>query len=202
MQQAQEITLSRSAPFTRMKHCVTLRIRFRTCHTVGYYVAKSSAVGGMVLKKEGTSMAGWEQELAGLLRELGVTLEEPKTHPRLSNKLMRSDVKRHERTADSIFLGDIRESESEDEEVWISDLTLMRREIDSIVRQVIHLMQRGDLDTSLKEDVMVVLRALRRRSAVTQQAATGDEAYLESAAAMLHFCRLVLRLSETAIEDI
>jgi len=66
---------------------------------------------------------------------------------------------------------------------------------------VIQLMQRGDLDSSLKEDVMVVLRALRRRSAVTQQAAVGDEAYLESAAAMLHFCRLVLRLSETAIDD-
>jgi hypothetical protein len=162
----------------------------------------SNAVGGMVLKKEGASMAGWEQELAELLRELGVTQEEPRTHPRLSNKLIRSDVKRHERTADAIFLGDSRESESEDEEVWISDLTLMRREIDSIVRQVIHLMQRGDLDKSLKEDVLVVLRALRRRSAVTQQAATGDEAYLESAAAMLHFCRLVLRLSETAIEDI
>ena len=86
-------------------------------------------------------------------------------------------------------------------DVWIADLAAMRREIDSIVRQVIQLMQRGDLDPSLKEDVMVVLRALRRRSAVTQQAATGDEAYLESAAAMLHFCRLVLRLSETAIDD-
>ncbi|HXL35666.1 MAG TPA: hypothetical protein VN954_00535, partial [Ktedonobacteraceae bacterium] len=154
------------------------------------------------LKKEGTSMAGWEQELAGLLRELGVTQEEPKTHPRFSNKLMRSDVKRRERNTDAFFMSDMKESESEDEEVWISDLALMRREIDSIVRQVIHLMQRGDLDSSLKEDVMVVLRALHRRSAVTQQAATGDEAYLESAAAMLHFCRLVLRLSEPAIDDI
>ena len=48
---------------------------------------------------------------------------------------------------------------------------------------------------------MIVLRALRRRSTVTLQAATSDEAYLESAAAMLHFCRLVLRLSESALED-
>jgi hypothetical protein len=32
-------------------------------------------------------------------------------------------------------------------------------------------------------------------------AEAGDEASLESVAAMLHFCRLVLRLSETAIED-
>jgi hypothetical protein len=156
----------------------------------------------MAVKKEGASMAGWEQELAGLLRELGVTQEEPKTHLRPSNKLMHSDVKRRGQAADAIFLGGIGDSEVEDEEVWISDLSMMRREIDSIVRQVIHLMQRGDLDKSLKEDVMVVLRALRRRSTVTQQAANGDEAYLESAAAMLHFCRLVLRLSETAIEDI
>jgi len=87
-------------------------------------------------------MAGWEQELAGLLRELGVTQEEPKLHPRFSNKLMRSDVKRRERNADALFMRDMKESESEDEEVWISDLALMRREIDSIVRQVIHLMQR------------------------------------------------------------
>ena len=147
-------------------------------------------------------MAGWEQELAGLLRELGVTQEEPKTHLRPSNKLIRSDIKRRRQAADAIFLGAVGDSEVEDEEVWISDLSMMRREIDSIVRQVVHLMQRGDLDKSLKEDVMVVLRALRRRSTVTQQAATGDEAYLESASAMLHFCRMVLRLSETAIEDI
>ena len=147
-------------------------------------------------------MAGWEQELAGLLRELGVTQEEPKTHLRPSNKLIRSDAKRRGQAADAVFLGGVRDSKIEDEEVWISDLNAMRREIDSIVRQVVHLMQRGDLDKSLKEDVMVVLRALRRRSTVTQQAATGDEAYLESAAAMLHFCRLVLRLSEAAIEDI
>jgi len=155
----------------------------------------------MIVKKEGASMAGWEQELAGLLRELEVTQEEPKTHLLPSNKLRRSDVKRRRQPPDAIFLGGIGDSEVEDEEVWISDLNLMRREIDSIVRQVVYLMQRGDLDKCLKEDVMVVLRALRRRSTVTQQAATGDEAYLESAAAMLHFCRLVLRLSETAIDD-
>ncbi len=147
-------------------------------------------------------MAGWEQELAELLRELGVTQEEPKTHLRPTGKLMHSDTRHREQPEDTIILGDIGDSEADDEEVWELDLSLMRREIDSIVHQVIHLMQRGDLDKSLKDDVMVVLRALRRRAAVTQQAATGDEAYLESAAAMLHFCRLVLRLSETAIEDI
>jgi hypothetical protein len=36
---------------------------------------------------------------------------------------------------------------------------------------------------------------------VTQLAATSDEAYLEAASAMLHFCRLVLQLSECATDD-
>jgi hypothetical protein len=86
------------------------------------------------------------------------------------------------------------------DEDWTDDLSAMRREVDAIVNQVILLMQRGTLDPSLKEDVMVVLRALRRRAPGLQQS-IGDEAYLESASAMLHFCRLVLQLSEFATED-
>jgi hypothetical protein len=141
-------------------------------------------------------MAGWEEELAVLLRELGVQQEESKAHLRPTRKPMRSDVKRREQFADALFWdGD------DDDDEWMNDLSLMRREVDSIVSQVVLLMQRGDLDTSLKEDVMVVLRALRRRATVTQQAAASDEAYLESASAMLHFCRLVLQLSEFATED-
>src|SRR5579885_3789654 len=104
--------------------------------------------------------------------------------------------------AETAFLEDSEESEEEDEEAWLEDLNEMRREVDTIVSQVIHLMQRGDLEKSLKEDVLIVLRALRR----SQAAASGDEiddeeAYLESAASMLHFCRLVLRLSEVASQD-
>ena len=150
-------------------------------------------------------MAGWEKELTELLGELGVTQEEPETHlrsPRPSdikfhNFPVRSDVKRQELTADALFL-----DEMVNDDAWLTDLSLMRREVDSIVSQVIRLMQRGDLDKSLKEDVMVVLRALRRRAAVTQQAAASDEAYLEFAAAMLHFCRIVLRLSEPTAEGL
>ncbi len=147
-------------------------------------------------------MARWEEELADLLGELGVKQEETKTQLRPRRKPTRSDVKRQEHYADALTW---RSSEdtgtSDDDEDWMNDLTMMRREVDSIVNQVIRLMQRGELDISLKEDVMVVLRALRRRAAVTQQAATSDEAYLESASAMLHFCRLVLELSEVANEE-
>jgi hypothetical protein len=159
-------------------------------------------------------MPGWEDELAELLRELGVTQEEPRTHRRPASKSVWRDIKRRSQATEAFIFGDATDIgglndvgdvedaiEDEDEEMWLTDLSLMRREVDSIVRQVIHLMQRGDLDKTLKEDVMVVLRALRQRAMVTEQAAVSEAAYLESAAAMLHFCRLVLQLSETAIED-
>jgi hypothetical protein len=160
-------------------------------------------------------MPGWEDELAELLRELGVTQEEPRTHRRPASKSVWRDIKRRSQATEAFIFGDATDIgrlndvgdaedavEDEDEEMWLTDLSLMRREVDSIVRQVIHLMQRGDLDKTLQEDVMVVLRALRQRAMVTEQAAVSEAAYLESAAAMLHFCRLVLQLSETAIEDL
>ena len=155
-------------------------------------------------------MAGWQEELAMLLRELGVTQEEPETHlPTTSptrRKLLRSDVRRRRLLADALFWNRADSSVEEDEDgddddIELTDLTSMRREVDSIVRQVIRLMQRGDLDESVKEDVMVVLRALRRGAIASEQVRAGDEVYLEHAAAMLHFCRLVLNLSEAAIED-
>jgi hypothetical protein len=159
-------------------------------------------------------MPGWEEELAVLLRELGVTQEEPGAHLRSKHAgeagysqgkpplRPKDKLKRQTQSADALFWGSASNSELEDDDAWMGDLRLMHREVESIVAQVIRLMQHGDLDTSLKEDVLVVLRALRRRASVTQQAAASDAAYLESAAALLHFCRLVLRLSETAAEDL
>lgn len=144
-------------------------------------------------------MAGWEDELAVLLRQLGVKQEDPQTRLQQVRKPMRSDVKRREQRVDALLWSN--DSEADDDDIWMNDLDLMRHEVDSIVSQVVLLMQRGELDTSLKEDVMVVLRALRRRVPTIQQATTNDEVYLESASALLHFCRLVLQLSEFATED-
>lgn len=147
-------------------------------------------------------MAGWEEELAVLLQGLGVQQEEePKASRRpMRRRPMRSDVKHQEQLADALFWDDEHETAADDD-LDINDLASMRQEVDSIVNQVVLLMQRGDLDSSLKEDAMVVLRALRRRAIVSQHATSSDEAYLESASAMLHFCRLVLQLSELAAED-
>ena len=146
-------------------------------------------------------MASWEEELAVLLRELGVKQEEPQAHLQQMRKPLRSDVKRRDLYADALFLDP--EDELDDEDLGIQDIASMRREVDSIVSQVILLMQRGNLGSSIKEDIMVVLRALRRRVPSTHSAVnpTGEEAYLESASALLHFCRLTLQLSEFATED-
>lgn len=177
-------------------------------------------------------MAGWEDELAVLLRELRVTqdesaeLEELEAHQRptqaheasLSQERFPSprgdEVKRKVQSTDALFWGhtDSKGSMSDkgdtddgvtgaSEAAWMSELHMMRREVNTIVSQVVHLMQHGDLDSAFKEDVLVVLRALRRRASVTQQAAASEIAYLEFAAAMLHFCRLVLRLSEVSPDD-
>ena len=152
-------------------------------------------------------MAGWQEELAMLLSELGVTQQAPKTHLQPTPKRVRSDVKWHEQPPDDLFCEG---HNLEDDDAWLDDPILMRLEVDSIVSQVIRLVQRGDLDNSSKQDVMAVLHALRRRSIAIQQAASSDEAqvefeyspHLEYSTAMLHFCRLVLRLSESAIEDL
>ena len=143
-------------------------------------------------------MAGWEDELSALLNDLGVKQEEPQTRLR-QRKPMRSDVKRRDQFADALLWND--DSDVDDDDPWMKDLDVMRHEVDTIVSQVVLLMQRGDLDVTLKEDVMMVLRALRRRVPNALQTANNDEVYLESASALLHFCRLVLQLSEIATED-
>jgi hypothetical protein len=149
-------------------------------------------------------MAGWQEELAELLRELGVTPEEPQTNLRSKSRPLHSDAGWHlcsgkapEHLADTFFVDDV---EGDEADAYTVDLGAMGREVDSIVQQVIRLTRNGELDQSAKEDVLEVLRALRKFSIVTQQVAPGDEAYLESVSAMLRFCRLVLRLSETTIE--
>jgi len=147
-------------------------------------------------------MASWEEELAVLLQKLGVKQEEPQTHLQQTRKPSHRDAKRRDQSTDPPFLDD--ENELDDEDVLVQDIATMRHEVDSIVSQVIVLMQRGDLEPSVKEDVMVVLRALRRRLPPTHSSAlpsSSEEAYLESASALLHFCRLALQLSEFATED-
>ncbi len=151
-------------------------------------------------------MAGWQEELAELLHELGVTQEEPQTHPRSRHKPARNATRwrlhpnklvRH--MTDAVVP---ETDEGDDSEQWLAeDLEAMRHEVDSIVRQVVQLMQHGDLDPTLKEDILEILRVLRRRSSLAQASENETSLDLETITAMLRFCRVILCLSETTIED-
>src|SRR5215472_18206253 len=132
-------------------------------------------------------MASWEEELAVLLQELGVKQEEPQAHlPQIRKPPLRRQRKRREQCTDARFLDE--DNELDDDDFGVQDIATMRREVDSIVSQVIVLMQRGDLEPSVKEDVMIVLRALRRHLPPAHSSVyppTSEEAYLESASALL-----------------
>jgi hypothetical protein len=163
-------------------------------------------------------MAGWEEDLSILLRALGVKQEEnkavqPPTNRNEDGSLCESpplhdrpEQKAQAQFADRIFWNGSHDSsrsieDVEEDEASMEDLMIMRRQVESIVSQLVRLMQRADVDPGLKEDVMIVLQALRRRATATQQAAAGEVAVLEAVSAMVHFCRLVLRLDEVATED-
>lgn len=161
-------------------------------------------------------MAGWEDDLSILLRELGVKQEENKAvqppanrnedgHGREFPPLQYKQEQRPQaQFTNTLFWSDSHGGSTEDAsdaEVSMEDLLIMRRQVETIVTQLVRLMQRADVDPELKEDVMIVLRALRRRATATRQAAASEIAVLEAVSAMLHFCRLVLRLDEVATEN-
>jgi len=153
-------------------------------------------------------MEGWREELAALLRELGVTQEVgmPRFLPARTREDDFAQFPMYYRQggndvqfADAAFWGSTGAGKTADDG-WMDDLAAMRHDVDTIVAQLVHLLQHGRIDPALKEDVMIVLRALHRRASVTQQAGEGELAHIESVAAMLHFCRLVLRLNEVKTE--
>ena len=79
-------------------------------------------------------MAGWQEELAELLRELGVTQEEPGAHLRSKGKATRNDAKRRMRaqepSVDASILGNITAASENYAEPWETDLSQMRLEVD------------------------------------------------------------------------
>src|SRR5207237_946550 len=117
-----------------MAHYVTLRLR-----NLAEKMMQSTVSSAWLFYKEVCSMAGWEEELAVLLRELGVTQEEPKTHLRPTHiseagypqgmppLQPRDAVKRQVQFTDAIFWGKGDGGGTEDDDAWMGDLHLMRR---------------------------------------------------------------------------
>lgn len=146
-------------------------------------------------------MPDWEIELRDLLRSLDVSLEPgasrpvpvelPVSFPRggaLADESDPSDsmVRAFERTYDQALDPGTPEGE---------EISAIRQEIEATVARVVHLTRTGQLDPALRDDVVFVLRALTRTHPTARDTKVRDEWDLASAAAVLHFCRVILRLT-------
>lgn len=134
-------------------------------------------------------VAKWQDELESLLASFGVSLEAPAL-----------DRSRAEDSLDGYLLVEPEQSEPSVEHGV--EVIAVQSEVEATVRQVVSLVRSGSIDSALREDVAYVLRALTRPAAVTSgdseagYAASGAEWNIESAAAVLRFCRIVLRLAQ------
>jgi hypothetical protein len=134
-------------------------------------------------------MANWQDELESLLASFGVALEAPALDQlRAEDSLNRYLLAQPERSEPPVEHG--------------VEVIAVQSEVEATVRQVVSLVRSGSIDSALREDVAFVLRALTRPGAATGNAgetisaASGLEWNIESAAAVLRFCRIVLRLAQ------
>jgi hypothetical protein len=134
-------------------------------------------------------VANWQDELESLLASFGVSLEAPAL-----------DQMRAEDSLNRYLLAQPEQGEQVVEHGV--EVIAVQSEVEATVRQVVSLVRSGSIDSALREDVACVLRALTRPGATTRYAgetmaaASGAEWNIESAAAVLRFCRIVLRLAQ------
>ena len=155
-------------------------------------------------------MPQWQTELEALLAQLHVSLDGDAA-PGASNPNSR-DLTLERIPADGSDpsipweLGVLAAEEppAEDDEV-----SAVRSEIEATVRRVIEMARTGQLDGALRDDVVFVLQALTRphpldrqpRSRLGRQDGASQDWQLASAAAVLRFCRIVLRLTDAIARD-
>ncbi len=151
-------------------------------------------------------MADWQGELRALLASLDVSLD---PDPSASNGRTRHEV------ADEPVYPDDRADERDAETVGSDEhppegieVSAVRSEMEATLARVVQLVRSGQMERALRDDVIYVLRALTRpgpekslpRAARQVARESAQEWNLASAAAVLRFCRIVLRLTQ-AIEN-
>jgi hypothetical protein len=150
-------------------------------------------------------MPDWEAELTALLHALDVRLERDTLasdsasdeagglgHERDGD--LAADLALYELGALSLDLP------AEQLPVDGDEVSAVRHEIEATLARVVRLTRSGQLDPALRDDVVFVLQALTRPRPAAP-AAERDEWQLASAAAILHFCRVVHRLTSPLESD-
>jgi len=126
-------------------------------------------------------MSHWEEELQSLLASLGVSLEDGEA----------SEVMPDDESADTLMPPSAQaaadRSNNEQREI-------VKREMQATVFAVDRLTRAGYLEPAVHHDVVRVLHALMRPA--PDDGHDSQEWQLTSAAAVLRFCRIVLRLTK------
>jgi hypothetical protein len=145
-------------------------------------------------------MSNWELELETLLNRLGVRWD---PLPPDESKTAGADAD----VTDAAELDGLIDADLEDEN-WetledddLDQVSVVRREMQATVGRVTRMVRTGRLDSVIKDDVLLVLRALCRSQPQLEEGESEEEAQLATAAAILHFCRIVLRLTHALAQQ-
>lgn len=145
-------------------------------------------------------MSNWEHELETLLNRLGVHWESSPAHESAS-EAEDADVPEPDELAammDDDLEGEDWEHLAEEE---LDQLGVVRREMQATVGRVARMVRAGRLDSVIRDDVIFVLRELCRVQPSGVNGESDEEEQLATAAAILHFCRIVLRLTHALAQQ-
>ncbi len=135
-------------------------------------------------------MKRWEKELRDLLLKLGVSYDEMITGPSKTATPINQAVSQRAPQPKSSKNSSKKSKGSE-------RLDLAKREIEAALCLVAQLYREGYMDKNDREDIMRVLHALMRAFPLNNTDETEAEEWeLESSAAILRFCRIVIRYGQ------
>jgi hypothetical protein len=142
-------------------------------------------------------MSNWELELEALFRRLGVQWDGPLSDEAEADPY-ETDPAGLAALAEEDQVGDGWGHAEEDD---LDQLEVVRRQMQATVGRVARMVKDGHLDSAIRDDVLFVLRALVQSQPPREEGETEEEAQLATAAAILHFCRIVLRLTHALAQQ-
>lgn len=156
-------------------------------------------------------MPQWQTELEALLAELHVSLDGDAAAegPDSSGirELTRERIQKD--GSDPSIPWELGVLAAEEPPTDDDEVGAVRSEIEATVRRVIEMARTGRLEGALRDDVVFVLQALTRPHPLDKQSSARrghqdvarQEWQLASAAAVLRFCRIVLRLTDAIARE-
>lgn len=159
-------------------------------------------------------MPGWQSELEALLSQLHVSLDQGRPSSQSAGSPTPKDAKPEaddpNDSMDRYIPWELGALTAEDAPADGDEVRAVRSEIEATVRRVVAMARLGQMESTLRDDVIFVLQALtrphpyeksskRRRGRLDE---ASQEWQLASAAAVLRFCRIVLRLTDVLAREV